>query len=306
MAARSHDGVLIGVDWGTSSFRACLMGNEGRILDEYRSDQGILNLRDGSHENILEDAIGRCGGAGANVPVIVSGMITSRNGWVETDYLPLPAGIDDLASGLTTLTTRSGRKIHFVNGLAHSTATARPDVIRGEETELAGMLAGNVTGVFVLPGTHSKWVWVDNGKIIDFETYMTGEFFGILRNHSILGKLAVDGSEDMEAFLGGVRLSTDEAGSVLGKAFSARTLVLLNRMKSDQIPDYLSGLLIGDEYSSGLGRHPDSRKITLIGREELVERYRAAAALLDLNTAVMAVGMAQRGQWKIARHAGLV
>ncbi len=149
---------LIGIDWGTSSFRAWLMGDAAAVLAEIPSGPGILAVPGGDFDAAFQTALGPWLAATPDLPVIASGMITSRNGWVETPYLPLPLDATALADALTTHRTRNGHTVHFVTGAIQNPHDGRPDVMRGEETEIIGHLAaGGGDGLFVLPGTHSKW-----------------------------------------------------------------------------------------------------------------------------------------------------
>lgn len=300
---------LIALDWGTSSLRAWAMAASGEVLDTFEGGTGILAVPDGDFDAAFEAAVGAWLDADPAVPVIASGMITSRNGWCETSYLPLPVGVEDLAAALTVFTTRKGRTIHFVTGAARNPAEGLPDVIRGEETELVGHLAaaGSNDGFFVMPGTHSKWARAEGGKLTHFETAMTGEIFAVLSAHSILGRLMPEVRADSpEAFHRGVNVSRTDPGSILSRLFSARSLVLFDRLAPADIADYLSGLLIGEEVRSGLAAHPEVGRITLIGRGDLADRYRAALDLFGVEVAQAPVGMARIGLLHVARRAGLV
>lgn len=300
---------LIALDWGTSSFRAWAMTASGEVLDTIENGTGILAVPEGDFDAAFEAAVGAWLDADPGVPVIASGMITSRNGWCETPYLSLPVGAEDLAAALTAFTTRKGRTIHFVTGAARNPAEGLPDVIRGEETELVGHLAaaGSGDGFFVMPGTHSKWARAEGGKLTHFETAMTGEIFAVLSAHSILGRLMPAARTDSpEAFRRGVEVSRNEPGSILSRLFSARSLVLFDRLAPAEIADYMSGLLIGEEVRSGLAAHPEVGRITLIGRGDLANRYRAALEQFGAEVAQATVGMARLGLLHVAKRAGLV
>ncbi|WP_295042482.1 2-dehydro-3-deoxygalactonokinase [uncultured Paracoccus sp.] len=288
---------LIGIDWGTTSFRAWRMGPGGTVLDSVADGPGILAAAElpGGFRQALQDRIGPWLGS---APVIASGMITSRNGWVETPYLPLPL---DAAALAANLTLRHG--IHFVTGAVSDPDGPAPDVMRGEETEIIGHLAaGDGDGLFVLPGTHSKWARAEGGRITAFRSVMTGEVFAALRDHTILGRLIQPGPGSEDAFRRGVRAG-QAGGPLLGRIFSARTLALLDRLAGDQIADYLSGLLIGDEVAQGV-RDGDG-PVTIIGRGDLAQRYQLAFDLLGHDARIAPPGRAQRGLWDIARIRGL-
>lgn len=293
---------LIAIDWGTTGFRAWALDGAGAVLAETRDGPGILAVPEGDFDAAFEAALGPWLGSGA--PIIAAGMITSRNGWVETPYLPLPLDAAALAGALTPHTTRKGRSIHFVTGAASQPEGPFPDVMRGEETELVGQIAeGTRDGLFVLPGTHSKWARIEGGTITAFQTCMTGEGFAVLRDHSILGRLAEPGPFSATAFLRGVEAAR-APGALLERAFSARSLVLFGHLAPAEVTDYLSGLLIGDEIRAGLARH--AGPVTLIGRGDLVDRYAAALAAFDAPSRIASEGMNRRGLFTIARIGGLL
>ena len=289
---------LIGIDWGTTSFRAWRMGQGGEVLETVSDGPGILAAaqRPGGFRQALEDSIGPWLGT---APVIASGMITSRNGWVETPYLPLPL---DAAALARSLILHDG--IHFVTGAVSDPDGPAPDVMRGEETEIIGHLAGGGgDGLFVLPGTHSKWAWARGGQLVAFRTVMTGEVFAALRDHTILGRLIQPGAGSDDAFRRGVEAGR-QGGALLGRIFSARTLALMDRLAPEEIADYLSGLLIGDEVAQGA--RDATGPVTIIGRGDLATRYQTAFAVLGTEAQIAPPGMAQRGLWEIARMGKLL
>ncbi|MGN7868800.1 2-dehydro-3-deoxygalactonokinase [Paracoccus sp. 22332] len=288
---------LIGIDWGTTSFRAWRMGAGGKVLEAVGDGPGILaaGALPGGFRQALQD---RIGGWLDGAPAIASGMITSRNGWVETPYLPLPL---DAAALADSLTLHDG--IHFVTGAVSDPDGPAPDVMRGEETEIIGHLAGGgADGLFVLPGTHSKWARARGGRITAFRTVMTGEVFAVLRDHSILGRLIQPGPGNEDAFRRGVEAGWQD-GALLGRIFSARTLALLDRLAPQDIADYLSGLLIGDEVAQGA--RDAGGPVTIIGRGDLAARYRIALDMMGIAAVIAPPGMARRGLWEIARIKGL-
>jgi 2-dehydro-3-deoxygalactonokinase len=298
---------LIGIDWGTSSFRAWAMTADGEVQDAVEKASGILTVPNGDFDTAFEEALHPWLAVDPGIPIIASGMITSRNGWCETAYLPLPVRIENLAAALTPLVTAKGRTIHFVAGVAHNPQCGVPDVMRGEETELVGHIAANDSGegAFVLPGTHSKWATAEAGAITHFRTYMTGEFFSVLSRHSIIGRLMTQGEASPSAFRKGLQFAR-QGGSILSKAFSARTLALFDRLPGGDVADYLSGLLIGEEVGAGLSSHCGAGPVTVIGRGDLAHRYRVALAEWGADVIEAQPGMARRGLLEIARHVGLV
>ena len=287
---------LISVDWGTSSFRALLASKTGAALDSVESDRGILNVGAGEHERVLAGAVGAWREQHA-APIVMSGMIGARQGWVEAPYAACPAGLSQVASAMVTIATASLGPILVVPGMSVIDSHGAPDVMRGEETQIFGALAasGERDGLFVLPGTHSKWARVEAGRITSFATYMTGEVFAVLKNHSILGRLMQDGEEFGEGFDEGVRAAArlERPGDLLHAIFMTRTLGLFDRLKPGQSPDYLSGLLIGAEITAAAH---GATKAIVVASPKLTTRYRRAGALLGVEFAPAPAHCALLGQ----------
>lgn len=298
---------LIAVDWGTTSSRAWRVSPAGNVLEERQSPSGILSVKEDSFDQTFEVLLGDWLAANPYVPVIASGMITSRTGWVETPYASLPTGERTLAGELWRHVTTQGRVIHFVTGTASNPSDGLPDVMRGEETEVIAHLSDSdkTDALIVHPGTHSKWVHAENGEITGFETFMTGELYAVLLGHSILGRLTSQGPACPSAFRHGVEVARSD-GSILGKLFSARSKVLFNRLQPDEVSEYLSGLLIGEEVRTGLMRYGSDRTITIIGRGDLAERYLSAFSVYGASVRSTEPGMARKGLFRIAQRAGLV
>ncbi len=289
---------LIALDWGTSSLRAYLLDDTGNVIDSRSEPRGIMHVPDGNFSAAYESIT-------AGWPALTSiaaGMIGSANGWVEVPYCAAPAGADELAA---TLTRVPNMELRIVPGVV--TDGEHPNVMRGEETQIVGVLELYpelaAHSVLVLPGTHSKWVEVAHGKIIDSTTFMTGELFAVLRDHSILGRNAAGPSPYDDAFSRGVLAAQDSPDGISPLLFTARALVLAKRLAADASLEYLSGLLIGDEVRCGLmnGPPPDA----LIGEPALCDRYLTALQLFDAKIAPVIDGTAPAGLFSIAKRAGL-
>jgi 2-dehydro-3-deoxygalactonokinase len=299
---------LIGVDWGTSSCRAYLVDADGRILSSVDTDQGILHVENGAFAETLETIIGAWRRPG--LPVILSGMIGSRQGWIEAPYLPVPASFEAIANALVS--HPDDPDIHIVPGLAQDRLGEAPDVMRGEETQIVGAIGQTSDSrLLIMPGTHSKWVLVENRQIKRFATFMTGELFAVLKDHSILGRLMADGDhpQDDSAFKRGTDAARTLPGGLLQHLFSARTLGLFNRLSDMAIADYLSGLLIGHELQDAFQTvAPPSAlpPIAVIGASTLAERYRTALDHAGLVAATAGDHMAAHGQYRLARAATLL
>ena len=305
MNSVASEPALIGVDWGTSSLRAFLIDADGHVIDGVSSSEGIMQVSGKAFEAVLDRLIGRWY-AQSELPILASGMITSRNGWVETPYESMPLEACSLAKALVPFDTKSGARVHFVTGASVEHAGG-PDVMRGEETQIIGASAlGLNEGTFVMPGTHSKWVQVDDGKIIDFSTYMTGEIFAALKGHTILGVLMEDHDFDLAGFEAGVTAGLDCNANLLQQLFHVRTLPLLEKLPKTATADYLSGLLIGTEVAAAMSKANTVRKVTLVGRSDLSERYKIAMAFAGLESQHAPDDIVAKGHFLIAQAAGLI
>ena len=306
---------LIGIDWGTSTLRAYLMTGAGEIRDTVVKAAGILHVPDGDFERVFEECVGPWLAPGGDIAVIACGMIGSRQGWVEAPYVSCPAGTSELAANLTPVRTRSGATLWLVPGIMRLDENGIPDVARGEETQMIGSLEANDVGehLFVLPGTHTKWAIARDGRITWFATFMTGELFGLLCRHSILGRLMEDGGDDAEAFRRGRGRAAQDAGGsggLLNRLFSVRTLGLFGEVPKTGLRSYLSGLLIGSEIGAAkevlgaeLGGSPGP--VTVIGGSGLAAQYSEALRLFGLGCATLGEEVAALGLARIATAAEL-
>ncbi|MFK2878371.1 2-dehydro-3-deoxygalactonokinase [Rhodanobacter hydrolyticus] len=297
---------LIALDWGTSSLRAFRFDGMGQLDETRMRPWGIRHLPEGGYDTALADIT-----AGWPVlPRLACGMVGSRNGWREMPYLDLPASASQLAKAIGAVRAADGMDVHLIPGLRDPHG---PDVMRGEETQLIGALELHpelaATSTVILPGTHSKWAAVRDGVVTGFRTQMTGELFAMLRQHSILGATGAEAANDAEAFERGVGMARDSgAAGALSRLFSARALMLDGALAPASVPDYLSGLLIGEEFRAALadGLACRDTPLQLIGEAALCERYRRAAAQFDITLPPPIADAAARGLWQLAMQAGLV
>src|SRR4051812_31809094 len=210
---------LIAIDWGSSNRRAYLLV-DGVLADRHLDADGVLTCG-GDFAASLDALLARWPDLLPDTPVLMSGMIGSRAGWIEAPYLPCPARLDALGSHLadapfdTRFARLASRRICIVPGVCQY---AEPDVMRGEEIQILGsMLLGGGDGIYVLPGTHSKWAIVENVCITGFRSFMTGELFALLGKHSSLAKLLESDktTEDTNAFSAGAAAAVGGALSHL-------------------------------------------------------------------------------------------
>lgn len=264
---------MIGIDWGTTSFRAFRITTDGAIRDRRSAMRGIMNVPDGRFGETLRDEIGPWLAAGEE-HVLLSGMIGSRQGWIEAPYLPCPASPIGVAAALVDIPF-DWAQVKLVPGLSGTDSAGVAEVMRGEETQVFGvpsLLASD--GLACLPGTHSKWVQVEGGRITRFTTHMTGEVFGALRGHTILGRMMRDGPTDGPAFDAGLRRSADPGG-LLHHVFGVRALALSDSLAETDALAYLSGILIGHEARAALAG-TNQAVVHVIGAPELTALYARA------------------------------
>jgi len=298
---------LIGIDWGTTSFRAYQIAADGTVIDTVEAAEGIANPPTGGFEQTFDRHVGPWLDDGAPLPVVASGMISSRNGWRETPYLKAPADAAAFGAALTAHVSQAGRRLHFVSGLICDDPSGNPDVMRGEETQLIGCLAlGVPDGLFVMPGTHSKWAMTEEGRLLGFRTYMTGEVFAVMREHSLLGVFIDADAWSEAAFADGVAASLTDKDSVLHRLFTVRSRVLDRRMAADDTAAYLSGILIGEELRAGLAGLTEGADLTVVGAGALVDRYLAALKVAGVGARPAPDAAVARGHYEIARQAGLI
>ena len=273
---------LVAIDWGTSSLRGALLDADGKVLEERSDARGILKVPQGGFPAVFESLFGdwmRLEGARC----LISGMAGSKQGWVEAPYCACPAGRVEAGRSIIDIDVRPGSRISIVPGLSDE-HDGVPDVMRGEEVQIFGAMAlmDVDEGVFVLPGTHNKWARVKKGRVTGFRTFMTGEFYGLLSQHSILARtLDADAPLDEAAFVQGVTRA-DNGQGLLHNAFGARTLALFERMPTQELASYLSGLLIGEELRTQ-SLHAFG-EVVLIGSPALTQRYTLALSATGIAT----------------------
>ena len=314
---------LIGLDWGTSSLRAYLLGPHGQLIDRRAEGWGIQHLPEGGYAAAFRGVAGEWLDRWPSLPVLAAGMVGSRNGWCEVPYIECPADPASIAKGLVAFDSGCGT-IHLVPGLMQGGSL--PDVMRGEEMQIVGVLAMQPAlaerSLLVLPGTHCKWAVVEQGRVVRFTTYLTGELFAMLRDHSIIGRPAKEmggmstGPEfDHEAFTRGVRSAREsDAAGIAPRLFTARSLFLTGGLTATQTLDYLSGLLVGEEIRSvaaGLAESAGSAiircpSIILLGDPTLCNRYRLALAQFGIDDVQTLNETGPLGLWRIGEAAGLV
>jgi 2-dehydro-3-deoxygalactonokinase len=276
---------MIGVDWGTTSLRAYRLDAAGGVLEARESAQGILSVPKGGFPSVLDAVVRPWLDAGEEL-VLLCGMIGSRQGWREAPYLSCPAGPSEIAAATVPLPFSGASRCFLVPGLSTRGPEGVPDVMRGEETKLLGVMAETgeaAEATLCLPGTHSKWARLSAGRIAGFATQMTGETFAALSEHTILARTGTEGPTVPEAFARGVRRS-GEAGGLLHHLFGTRTLGLMGELAATETRSYLSGLLIGHEIRAALAapRETPAGSVHLLASARLEALYADAFGILGV------------------------
>jgi 2-dehydro-3-deoxygalactonokinase len=283
-------GALIAIDWGTSNVRARLVDEAGVLLAERRSDDGIARLAAGDHEAAFERLVS----GWPEVPAIMAGMIGSRQGWHEVAYLACPAATGALVQAVIRFASAGGRPVAIVPGVMLRSPLRDGDVMRGEETQIVGLVDRDpgFVGVAVMPGTHSKWVSIAGGTIGDFQTVMTGELFDLIAHKSFLRHSVAQDAGDLTAspdFALAVRRTVAEGLPFLAALFSVRARALLGDTRPDDNLAYLSGLIIGGEIAAALAtaRLTPGAALRIIGSQSLGRAYARALAIAGFAAQVL-------------------
>jgi 2-dehydro-3-deoxygalactonokinase len=302
--------VIAAIDWGTTRLRLWLLDAAGEVIAGRRGDDGLTSAREAGFSAVLESHLAALG-ASETLPVVACGMVGSRQGWVEAPYVDTPARIDAILKGAAHVPGER-RDIRIVPGLAQRRTDA-PDVLRGEETQLAGAgLPAEGRHLACMPGTHSKWVEITDGAVAGFGTWPTGELFSLLATHSILrhslGETPAKVDADNACFQQSCKTALAESGDITARLFSIRAASLLQGLAPADAAATLSGLLIGAEIASAQRRYgrPDGA-ITLIAAGALGLLYQCALDLAGLPFRLVDAEQAVRaGLFSAARENGMI
>lgn len=275
-------------DWGTSRLRLSLC--LGETVLETRQGPGIGALREPAAA-ALRPLMADWRDLHGPLPLVLCGMAGSRNGWRETPYLPCPAAVRALGEAALRFEA-DGTEVAIAPGLSCTSRLGSPDVMRGEETQIAGAIAlhpglGKGRHLLCLPGTHTKWVWLEDGRVLDFLTALTGELFALLRNGSTLARASGTGAHDVgdaphlakdgDGFERGLEAAAAPGNaSLLHALFAVRSRQLIDGRSHDWALSYLSGLMIGSDVRGAIPLFTAGAEAVLIGDSALSERYARA------------------------------
>ncbi|MDQ0559576.1 2-dehydro-3-deoxygalactonokinase [Rhizobium mesoamericanum] len=291
------DPAYVAVDWGTSSFRLWLIDKDDSTLAESRSNEGMTTAAKTGFAEVLASHLAKVN-APENLPVIICGMAGAKQGWVEAGYVDVPTSLSSVLTRAATVPGQS-RDVRILPGLAQRDQT-KPDVMRGEETQLLGALGPASTGsqAVCMPGTHSKWVRVTDGWVTGFSSFMTGELFDAISKHTILSH-AVAGAEqtptDEAAFDSAIKAAYAQPVMATNLLFTARSGQLLHGLTAAAAQAKISGTLIGLEIAGAIAAAGAGVNITLVAAGRLQGLYEAAFKALSLSFDTIDADTAVRG-----------
>ncbi|WP_280153610.1 2-dehydro-3-deoxygalactonokinase [Piscinibacter sp. XHJ-5] len=296
-AAGSAPAAIVGIDWGTTRRRVVALDAQAAPLREFDDDAGMLSAA-GRFAAVLDATLERIGPLAPGARVLLSGMVGSAQGWHPVPYVDSGTPLESLARCLFAVPDAPrGLDCRIVPGCRWRGDAGEVDVMRGEETQLLGAVAlGRRDGGFVLPGTHSKWVALRDGRIEHFSTYLSGELFALLSQHGTLAPLVREPRDDEAAFAAGVQASARAALSHV--LFECRARVVAGDMPTASAREYLSGVLIGAEWHDALRRlGRPSAPVCVIGTPELAALHVRAGRQLGVPVELLDAREAQLAAW---------
>jgi 2-dehydro-3-deoxygalactonokinase len=302
----------IALDWGSTRLRAYALAEQsntcGAVFSEMReADTGVFAVQDKGFESALRALIGDWLDVHPNLEICAAGMIGSANGWAEAPYVRAPATLRDLRGACIEVPfTQSAHRIKIVPGVRHAEGAAT-DVMRGEETQIMGALADGMQqdGVFILPGTHCKWVIVQGGAIVAFRTHYTGELYQWLSTQSSVAKVApVASANDSVAFEEGVARALAAPEALLHHMFTLRASVVARERTGAWAANAMRGVLIGHDVAQGIAYcttylrrsfDQDASIPTLIGAPALCAQYAQVLAQAGVKARTLDADVAVNG-----------
>ena len=296
---------IIGINWGSTNFRAFRITPDGAVTGAIEQPRGIAGLERAQMQALLEEVVAQWPHAAR---IYASGMIGSNIGWSDAGYVDCPASLESLAARLHPVRI-GAHAVAIVPGLACRRTDGAPDIMRGEETELLGLIAAGAvpaTGLLALPGTHSKWVRLQGGAVVEFMTAMSGEIFDRLTAAGLLASVVDGPAHDGPAFIEGLHAAQD-AGLGLGTLlFGARARVIRGDLPKRDGAAYLRGLLIGAELADVRRQWPQGpQAVPLVGAAPVCALYaRALAELGDSGLPIASKDASTRGFLALHQAAG--
>ncbi|EBV3467381.1 2-oxo-3-deoxygalactonate kinase [Salmonella enterica subsp. enterica serovar Typhimurium] len=291
----------IAIDWGSTNLRAWLYQGD-KCLESRQSEAGVTRLNGKSPDAVLAEVTTHW--RDSATPVVMAGMIGSNVGWQNAPYLPVPALFSAIGEQLTAVgeqLTAVGDNIWIIPGLCVSREDNH-NVMRGEETQLLGARELSPSSVYVMPGTHCKWVQTDTQQIHDFRTVMTGELHHLLLRHSLVGAGLPEQEASGDAYAAGLERGLNSP-AVLPSLFEVRASHVLGHLAREQVSDFLSGLLIGAEVASMSESFAAQQAITLVAGPALISRYQQAFSAIGRDVSTVDGDMAFQAGIRSIAHA---
>ena len=277
---------LIAADWGTSNLRVWGIDHEGKVVNTITNGKGMSSLMSSEFEphliGLIENWLPE--EKNAKCPIIICGMAGAKTGWKEAAYLKAPCPPINKEKIIQVETEDQRISVSIIPGIMQKSP---PDVMRGEETQIAGYLSKNpdFDGIICLPGTHTKWVHISAGEIVSFKTFMTGEIFLSLSEHSILKSSVQSDDLDLTSFLEAFEDTYSNPALLSSKLFGLRAADLLENTSTKLLKSKLSGYLIGSELA-GAKSYWLGQNIVMIGNDDLCILYQKALKKLGLNATI--------------------
>ena len=324
-ATAAGEARLIGLDWGESTLRAWLFDGEGAAIARASAPSGVFALPGrGAYRPAFETLCAPWLAACPGLPVIACGLVGGRDGWCESGWASAPASLEDLAARLHAHDGEAGRTFRVVPGVLARGEVDSTDTMRGEETRVFGAMQpwlrehphdrGHDDALFLLPGTHSRWVEVRQRRIVALRSYLTGELHALLTGGSSLSRLAAAPAEGdaaqqadaLRAFDEGIDLAARSPAALSHLLYTARSRGLAGQLEPHALAAFASGLLIAAELADALRWRSKRLPLTIVGTSGLAARYAHALARLGETARVAQGEPAAEGLFAIARAAGLV
>lgn len=292
---------MIFIDWGTSNVSAFLVNAGGEVLDSRRSEKGIKFVPRGGYPDTYAELTR--GWLENSRFTLLSGMVGSANGWEEAPYIALPADPASIAERVHTM--RAMPDVYMVGGLSYESPDGLYDVIRGEEVQILGLAAQDPGKSFLIcmPGTHSKWLTMENDRIDAFTTVMSGDFFSAVTSSTIIAMMLDENQEfNEEVFLRGVALA-QRPGGVMTHLFRTRSFFLFGKLAKKHIKVFASGVIIGSELAAMRGLYPFDRPVDIVASDALGGNYALALASLGVASQVHDSGeLSVKGLYLVTKH----
>ena len=265
----------IAVDWGTSNLRVWAMDAENRVLASKQSDKGMGALDPNVFEDALLELTDEWLPVDTVTPVVACGMVGAKTGWIEARYRAVPS--TPISPEMTKAPCDDPR--HAVSIIAGMSQFNPADVMRGEETQIAGFIIENQSfgGSICMPGTHTKWVRLEDGAVQSFRTVMTGELFSLMAKQSTLRLTVGPDGWDNAAFVDAVQMTADAPETLMGELFGLRSMALVGGMAPGVGRARLSGMLIGAELAA-TREYWDETTVRILGGAALSDLYAKAIA----------------------------